>query len=154
LIATKDGTADANVPQNILDPWLSYGNEVNRGVEEREQEDPTVLQVARPWAGRVSSGAIDPSQLRAMRSWRRSLAYPDAEGRLPSLEARLRLVQTGGAGGIQPRLRLGPPAEYLAGLHLLDQYGEHENPCRTFVAQADVRQGAPEAFQGFLLVVT
>ena len=48
LIATKDGTVDGNVPENIPDPSLSCRNEVNRRVDERQQEDSTVQQVARP----------------------------------------------------------------------------------------------------------
>ncbi len=44
------------------------------------------------------------------------------------------------------------PAEYLAGLHLVDIYGEDESKWRDFLIDADF-QNSPEAIKGFMLAV-
>jgi hypothetical protein len=44
-------------------------------------------------------------------------------------------------------------AEYLAGLHVLDQYGDNVDTWREFLTLADTMPGAPDAIKEFLLVV-
>jgi len=153
MIAAKDGTTDGNLPENIPDLMLSYVNEVNRGVDEHKQEDRTVHQVAKVVAWECLKRTYRPTPAPRQEVLAALAGAHDAEGMLTYLEARLRLVQTIGAGRNQIRFTLDPLAEYLAGLHVLDQYGENEDAWRTFFTHADAMPGAPEAIQGFLLAV-
>jgi HEAT repeat protein len=75
-----------------------------------------------------------------------------AKVRLKYLENRLRLIRTK-EPGYKVLFDLDPLAEYLAGLYLVDCYGEDEKKWREFLAEADSKPGAPEAIKGFLLAV-
>jgi hypothetical protein len=69
------------------------------------------------------------------------------------LEDRLRLIQTVGAGRNQIRFALDPLAEYLAGLYVMEAYGDNVDAWKQFFAHAEALPGAPEAIRGFFLAV-
>lgn len=75
-----------------------------------------------------------------------------AKVRLKYLENRLRLIRTK-EPGYKVLFDLDPLAEYLAGLYLVDCYGEDEEKWRELLAEVDSKPGAPEAIKGFLLAV-
>ncbi|WP_293322015.1 hypothetical protein [Microcoleus sp. PH2017_12_PCY_D_A] len=76
----------------------------------------------------------------------------NAEQRLNYLEEKLHLIQTNLPSQENIRFVLDPVAEYLAGLHLVDIYGEDESKWRDFLIDADF-QNSPEAIKGFMLAV-
>jgi hypothetical protein len=76
-----------------------------------------------------------------------------AKERITYLEENLRLVQTLRAGRDRVKFALDPLAEYLAGLFLVEQYGDCEESWRKFLAHADAVPGAPKAIRGFLLAL-
>lgn len=75
-----------------------------------------------------------------------------AKVRLKYLENRLRLIRTK-EPGYKVLFDLDPLAEYLAGLYLVDCYGEEKQRWCEFLAEIDSKPGAPEAIKGFLLTV-
>jgi len=153
MIAAKEGTAEGNLPENIPDLMLSYVNEVNRGVEENKQDDRTVHHITKAVAWECLKKTYRPTPALRHEVSAALAGTHDAEGLLTYLEERLRLVQTIGAGRNQIRFTLDPLAEYLAGLHVLDRYGDNEDAWRQFFTLADAMPGAPDAIKEFLLAV-
>jgi hypothetical protein len=141
------------LPENIPDLMLSYVNEVNRGVEENKQDDRMVHHVAKAVAWECLKKTYRPTPAPRHEVLAALAGSHDAEGLLTYLEEQLRLVQTIGAGRNQIRFTLDPLAEYLAGLHVLDQYGDNEDAWRQFFTLADAMPGAPDAIKEFLLAV-
>ena len=48
---------------------------------------------------------------------------------------------------------MDPLAEYLAGLHLIENYASDEEKWAGLLSDADAKPGAPEAIKGFLLAL-
>jgi HEAT repeat protein len=153
MIAAKEDVADRQLPENIPDLMLSYVNEVNRGVEEPKLEDRTVHRCAKAIAWECLRETYRPTAAKRDAVLVALAGEKDAEAALKYLEERLRLVQTVGAGRDQMRFALDPLAEYLAGLHLVEQYRADEEPWREFLARAQSMPGAPEVIRSFLLAV-
>ncbi|MCZ6875982.1 MAG: HEAT repeat domain-containing protein [bacterium] len=65
----------------------------------------------------------------------------------------LGLVVCSGPAKAWIRFALDPLAEYLAGLYLVEQYGESETLWHGFLARAQVIPGAPQTIKAFLLAV-
>jgi hypothetical protein len=66
------------------------------------------------------------------------------------LERKLKIVQVMGTDRASQRLTLEPLAEYLAALHLIEEFRNDENAWNNFLGRADCAPGAPEAIKGFL----
>lgn len=172
LIAAKDSTASgvgvqglAPLPDNIPDLMLSYLNELNRSVTGDKFDDSsdgdslrdsfasrTVQQDAKAIAWECLKQTYRPATAKREDAIA-VLGGDNAEARLKYLEDRLRLIQTIGPALDQIRFALDPLAEYLAGLQLLENYGENQGQWRKFLTQAAAMPGAPTAIQGFLLAV-
>jgi hypothetical protein len=58
-----------------------------------------------------------------------------------------------GAGRNQIRFALDPLAEYLAGLYVVEAYGDNVDAWKPFFAHAEALPGAPEAIRGFFLAM-
>lgn len=71
--------------------------------------------------------------------------------RLNYLAAKLRVVDIVGEGQDQIRIALDPMAEYLAGLHLINLYGNKDSDWRKFLKKAG--EFDKLAIQGFMLAV-
>jgi hypothetical protein len=153
MIAAKEGPAEGILPDTIPELMLSYVNEVNRGVDHPKQEDRTVHGVAKVMAWVCLKRTYRPIPAPREDVLAALQGGQDAEAVLSYLEDRLRLIQTVGAGRNQIRFALDPLAEYLAGLYLVETYGQNENAWREFLAQAEAMPGPPEVRQGFLLAV-
>jgi HEAT repeat protein len=153
MIAAKEGPAARVLPDTIPDLMLSYVNEVNRGIDHPKQEDRTVHRVAKVIAWECLKRTYLPTPAPREDVLAALGGEQDAEAMLSYLEDRLRLIQTVGAGRNQIRFALDPLAEYLAGLYVVDAYGDHVDAWEQFFAHAEALPGAPDAIRGFLLAV-
>jgi hypothetical protein len=153
MIAVKEGSIDGNLPETIPDLMLSYVNEVNRGVEGHKQDDRMVHRVAKAIAWQCLKRTYHPTSAPHQAVLDALAGEQDAEAMLTYLENRLRLIETRGAGRNQIRFILDPLAEYLAALHVLDQYRDNEDAWRQFFTLTDAMPGAPAAIKEFLLAV-
>ncbi|HEY9671650.1 MAG TPA: HEAT repeat domain-containing protein [Waterburya sp.] len=159
LIAAKDGTITDQLPDNIPDLMLSYLNELNRDVSGDKLDNYAIQQDAKAIAWECLKGTYRPAAakrevaLAKLAAGVAALGGDNAETRLKYLEDRLRLIQTIGPAQDQIRFALDPLAEYLAALHLLEDYGKNQGQWRKFLAQTAAMPGAPTAIQGFLLAV-
>ena len=153
MIATKESAAESILPGTIPDLMLSYVNELNRGIDRPKQGDRTVHRVTKVIAWECLKRIYRPTPapredvLTALRG------EQDAEALLSYLEDRLRLIQTIGAGRNQIRFALDPLAEYLAGLYVVEVFGDNVDAWEEFFAHAETLPGAPDAIRGFLLAV-
>ena len=143
IIAAKEGSIDGNLPETIPDLMLSYVNEVNRGVESHKQDDRLVHRVAKAIAWECLKRTYYPTPAPRQAVLAALVGEQNAEALLTYLEDRLRLIETSGAGRNHIRFMLDPLAEYLAGLHILDQYGDNADAWRQFLTRADAMPGAP-----------
>lgn len=166
MIAVKEGTAGVKLPDNIPDLMLSYLKELNRdvyGLQEGSGEgaagenssrldDRAVHQLAKlaAWECLASTYRPAPANRQHVIAAFRSAGTEDD---LQYLEDRLRLIETVEPAKTRVRFVLDPLAEYLAGLHLVERYGEDGEKWNEFLAQADTMEGGPEAIKGFLLAV-
>jgi HEAT repeat protein len=159
LIAVKDGTASgvgvqglAPLPDNIPDLMLSYLNELNRDVNGDKFDDRIIQDDAKAIAWECLKETYRPTTAKRNDALA-ALTGDNAENRLKYLEDRLRLIQTIGPAQDQIRFALDPLAEYLAALHLLEDYGKNQGAWRKFLSQVTTIPGSPTAIQGFLLAV-
>jgi hypothetical protein len=128
-------------------------NEVNHGVESHQQDDRLVHRVAKAIAWECLKRTYYPTPAPRQAVLAALVGEQNAEALLTYLEDRLRLIETSGAGRNHIRFMLDPLAEYLAGLHILDQYGDNADAWRQFLTRADAMPGAPDAIKEFLLAV-
>jgi hypothetical protein len=82
-----------------------------------------------------------------------ALGGDEAEDQLKYMQDRLRLIQPVPPALNRVRLILDPLAEYLAAMHVVATNAEDEGAWRRFMTEADSKNGAPEAIQGFLLAI-
>jgi len=128
MIATKEGTA-VDLPDNIPDLMLSYLNELNRGAVDNEPNTRTVQQDAKAIAWECLKQTYKPASARhneVLAVLTASNGNNSAEARLQYLEKHLRLIQTVGSAQDKIRFALDPLAEYLAGLHLVEDYSNNK----------------------------
>jgi hypothetical protein len=153
MIAAKEGSIEGNLPRTIPDLMLSYVNEVNRGVESPKQDDRLVHRVLKAIAWECLKRTYYPAPAPHQAVLTALAGEQDVEAVLTYLENRLRLIETSGAGRNYIRFMLDPLAEYLAGLHVLDQYGDNADAWLEFLTLANTMPGAPDTIKEFLLAV-
>ena len=149
-IAAKEGNQE-KLPENIPDLMLEYLNQLNR--KETELDDRAVHSVAKAIAWECVRQTYRPTPARTDAVLGALGGGSLAEARVRYLEQKLRLIQVLGAGKDKIKFGLDPLSEYLAGLYVLDKYGDREASWREFLARADAMPGAPAATEGFLLAV-
>ncbi|MBW4682715.1 MAG: HEAT repeat domain-containing protein [Microcoleus vaginatus WJT46-NPBG5] len=155
VVASKEGKKDDNLPENIPDLMLEYVNEINRDVAANRLDERMVHADAKA----IAWECLKPTYKPATAKFKDAIAAlsalnpQDTEIRLKYLEETLRLIQTVGSAKENIRFTLDPVAEYLAGLHLIDVYGNNDSKWQGFLSVADSQAGSPDAIKGFLLAV-
>ncbi len=152
MISAKSSEDQSDLPATIPDLMLSYLNELNLGVSEDKVEDRHVHHTAKVLAWECVKQTFRPTPAR-YEDVIAALEVEDAQARIDYLETRLRLCRSVQPAQEQVSILLDPLAEYLAGLHLVDTYGDREAAWRDFFTEADSKFGAPWAIRGFLLAV-
>ncbi|NEU72665.1 PBS lyase [Hassallia byssoidea VB512170] len=151
MIATKEGTA-IDLPNNIPDLMLAYLNELNRGAAENEPDNRTVQRDAKAIAWECLKQTLRPTTAILNDVLAALDAHDNAEARLEHLKKRLHLIDIIGSEENKIRFALDPLAEYLAGLYLLDSYGNDKISWHNFLAQAEATSDI-ELIKGFLLAL-
>ncbi|MEZ2278868.1 MAG: HEAT repeat domain-containing protein [Microcoleus sp.] len=154
LIAKMEGVKDQNLPQNIPDLMLEYVKQLNRDVAENKLTNRTVYEDAQLLAWECLKLTYRPASTKIKDAINALsvLNSQNAEQRLNYLEEKLHLLQTNLPSQENVRFVLDPVAEYLAGLHLVENYDNNESKWRDFLIDADF-QNAPEAIKGFMFAV-
>lgn len=158
LIAHKSGIADSHLPDNIPDLMLSYLNELNRGHNINEPDNPTVHQDAKVVAWECLKYTFRPAPVKRETLLTElelacGIDREAAKLRLRHLDTRLRILHTVGPAQDQILFSLDPLAECLAALYLVELYGNEAYLWQNFMIQSDAMPGAPESIQGFLLAL-
>ncbi|MBD2043655.1 HEAT repeat domain-containing protein [Microcoleus sp. FACHB-672] len=155
VIASKEGKKDDNLPETIPDLMLEYVNEINRDVATNRLDERMVHADAKAIAWKCLKPTYKPAtaKFKDVIAALSALNPQDVEIRLKYLEETLRLIQTVGAAKEDIRFTLDPVAEYLAGLHLIDVYGNNDSKWQGFLTVAESQPGFPDAIKGFLLAV-
>jgi len=154
LVAKMEGNKSGKLPENIPDLMLSYLNELNRDMVENKLTDITVHEDAKLLAWECLKLTYRPTSTKILDAINALSAFhsQDVDRRFNYLQEKLHLMQTNVPSKENVRFVLDPVAEYLAGLHLVDIYGENESKWRDFLIDADF-QNSPEAIKGFMLAV-
>jgi hypothetical protein len=155
MIVAKEAPGFDDLPDNIPDLMLQYLNQVNLNLSESEKNpgNPTIQRIAKAisWVSLALTFRPTDASLAAIHA---SLAdEPDLNQKLDYLCRDLGIIQCVGPAEDKVRVSLDPVAEYLAGLRLLELYGANEVQWQAFLKEADKKEGAPQAIQGFLLAV-
>ncbi|GAX41682.1 hypothetical protein NIES4075_26790 [Tolypothrix sp. NIES-4075] len=151
MIATKEGTA-IDLPNNIPDLMLAYLNELNRGAAENEPDNRTVQRDAKAIAWECLKQTFRPTTAILNDVLAALDAHDHPEARLEHLKKRLHLIDIIGSAEDKIRFALDPLAEYLAGLYLLDSYGNDKTSWQNFLTQAEATSDI-ELIKGFLLAI-
>ena len=154
LVALSErGEALENLPASVPDLMLSYLNNLNRDRQEADPDDPTVHRAASITAWECLRKTYRPGQGKK-EDIRAALRTVDLSEELPAyLEDRLRVIRTIEPAQTHVQFVMDPLSEYLAGLRLVELYGNSEEKWRGFLNRADLMPGSPEAIKGFLLAV-
>lgn len=156
LIKKNGGT----LPETIPDLMLQYLNEINRNHlneinrNQRGFNDVTVQAAAKKIAWMSLCVTLHP-QRACVKDVVAALGCDkdEAEAQIEYLERKLKIVQVMGADRASLRLTLDPLAEYLAAIHLIEEFSSDENAWNSFLGRSDCTPGAPEAIKGFLLAL-
>jgi HEAT repeat protein len=152
MIAAKEGTIGDDLPENIPDLMVKYIDIIYR----QPPEAPDIrklVQGAEVVAWECLKKRYQPMPgnrdeiLNSLGGTETGLLIIDY------LENTLRITKTVGALRNQIRFVFDPLSEYLAGLHLLEQYGKDDEKWRGFLTEADTKDGSPGSIRGFLLAV-
>ena len=151
LIASKEKPEDScTLPENIPDLMLQYLNQLNR--KEAGMDDSAVRAAAKIIAWECLRHTFRPTPAK-MGAVLEALGGDEAEDKIKYLEKKLQLIQVLGVAGSQVKFALDPLAEYLAGLHVVEQYGGNKEAWREFLARASTAFGGTDKIKGFLLAV-
>ena len=141
-----------DLPNNIPDLMLEYLNQINQDIIEDKLDDRSVHKDASILAWQSLQDIFRPVPIN-IEDALKALGGDDAQNRLNYLENRLHLIQTIGAAKDKIRFVLDPLAEYIAGLHLLETFGNQQHLWEQFLQKAADTEDAPESIQGFLLAL-
>jgi hypothetical protein len=129
---------------------LQYLNQLNR--TKPRLDDRAVRAAAKSIAWECLRHTYQPSPAK-MDAILNALGGDAAEDKIKYLEQKLQLIQVLGVARDRVKFALDPLAEYLAGLHVVEQYGSNEEAWREFLARANTSFGATDKIKGFLLAV-
>jgi hypothetical protein len=151
LIASKEKSEDSRLlPENIPDLMLQYLNQLNR--KEGRMDDRAVRTAAKIIAWECLRNTYQPTPAK-MDAVLQALGGDAAEDKIKYIEEKLQFIQVLGVARDRVKFSLDPLAEYLAGLHLVENYRGNEESWRQFLAQASTAFGATDKIKGFLLAV-
>jgi hypothetical protein len=153
MVATKEDPNFEGLPDNIPELILSYLNWINRQESEKNPGNKAVQRIAKvvSWVSLAPTFRPQDASLAAIRI---ALAdEADLDQKLAYLCRDLEIIQYVGPAEDRVRVTLDPVSEYLAGLRLLELYGANEVQWKAFLKEADKKEGAPKAIEGFLLAV-
>ena len=140
-------------PDNIPDLILGYLKEINQKAESRTgKEYPNLARDAKHLAWKCLEESYKPKEINSQ-IVKQTLDRDDVQEYLDYWEKELRLIRKVGVAEEKIRFTLAPLTEYLAGLHLIDQYEGKEEDWQGFLKQVDSRSGTIEEIKGFLLAV-
>lgn len=151
IAAKKEALQDValQMPDNVPDLMLSYLNELNRAEREDRLENRTVHHDAKLIGWEYLQSTYSPTSI----TREDAITILGDDKRLTYLEQNLRLIQTKGPAQDRICFALDPLAEYLAGLHIVEHYGQDETAWQHFLEQVDERLDASNTISGFLLAV-
>jgi GTPase SAR1 family protein len=148
--AKENISASARSLDNIPDLMLDHLEKLNRQAERViGQEYPTLKDDAKVIAWKCLEREYKPSYVER-EAVVKALGEIKADVCLQYFEGKLHLIKSG-YNKDTISFALDPLAEYLAGLYLVDSYGENETSWREFLAQAESKP--QEEIKGFLLAV-
>lgn len=161
MVAAAEGSTTEELPNNVPDLMLNYINEVNKE-KDSKIDDAIVQRDLKIIAWECLKETLKPETaereqvikcLSALEN-ESSMAKHSAQNRLQYLEERLGLIRTVPPAKTKIRFGLDPLAEYLAGLYLVECYGEDEQAWRTFLNEVvENNSGLSEEIHGFLLAL-
>ena len=160
MIVAKEGTYTDELPDNVPDLMLQYLNELNKSTS-GELSNQKVHEISQLVAWQCIQPTFKPESadckqvltaLEGLESDAETRAEK-AQQHLKYLESRLYLVRKKKPDLQTLRFTLDPLAEYLAGLHLVQQHGKDEDAWREILAQTEDKPGFPEEIKGFLLAL-
>jgi hypothetical protein len=112
---------------DLAELMLSYLNELNRGLIHEQLDDRTVHQAAKSLAWACVQQQLRLAPIRRSEALRTLSTTGSAQPTLDYLEYRLSLIQTIGAAQEEVQFVLAPLANYLAAIHLVELFADHEN---------------------------
>ena len=151
LIAVKFGITADTIPDNIPELILCYLNQLNQAVTDHPLDNRTIQHDAKIIAWECLRHTYQPTSAKR-NAILTALHQEDAENHLDYLENRLCIIQTIAAAQDQIRFTLDPVAEYLAGLYLVEVYGNNKQAWQNLLTKLDA-QKEMASIQGFLLAL-
>jgi hypothetical protein len=145
MIASKENLDQKTLPENIPDLMHHYLNELNR--KEGLLPDRTVHSAAKAIAWECLKETFRPAPAKIEAVLAALGGATAAQDRINCLERNLRLVQVIGVGRDRVKFMLDPLTEYLAGLDLVERYGDNEHLWKGFMAKTYSVPGAPDAIK-------
>ena len=153
ITVKKEVTSIEDLPDSIPDLMLGYLNWINRNRTDKDPDHRTIHRISKiiAWASLEETFHPSDASLSVIQS-----ALPeeqDLNEKLSYISEKLGLIRFVGHSLNRIRFTLDPLSEYLAGLRLLELYGSENEQWRRFIAEADQKEGAPEAIDDFLTAV-
>jgi len=152
MVAKQEKTIDDDLPQSIPSLMLRsieilYNKNPPTGLALREVIKAAALIAWECLRRDFRPLATDYDEAKQVLS-----SFSNGEQCLDYLKDKLKLIETTSFDQ-RIRFRIDPLAEYLAGIHLVEQYGENEAKWRGFFKLATSITRSPENIKGFLLAL-
>ncbi|QDV15785.1 Aliphatic amidase expression-regulating protein [Gimesia panareensis] len=151
LISAKEQGSNADLPRDIPNLMVNYLLELNRHFRELGFDDSLVFRIAKLIAWECLKEQYSPSI--ANKNFLLEILPPEnGQGILSHLELNLGIIQTTvDFEGV--RFTIDPLAEYLAGLHLVADFGKDSSKWDALISKLENRSKSSDEINGFLVAL-
>lgn len=162
MISRVERSSNKDLPDNFPGIVLTYLNDLNFHVRGSKLEERIVQQDAKAIAWFCLKQTFKPNSVHRNQILKVLAQLKDGtediqtkpDQRLKYFEDTLSLIKTEGADRNKIRFILDPLAEYLAGLYLIELYGDNETFWyKEVLEKVDTEIANPEEIKGFLLAL-
>jgi HEAT repeat protein len=160
MVAKAEGRLSDRMPENIPDLMLSYLNELNYNLIEKELSSEIVHKAAKITAWECLKVGFKP-ETTERDTILEALVNSESEGKgtdtakknLLYLEERLQIIRRSPFSPTKVRFELDPLAEYLASLFLVEKYKNNISEWENLLNRLESVKGKGEEINGFLFAL-
>ena len=152
MISDEETGTMMRPPASVPDLMLRYLNRLNQDAKEGDLDDGAVQAATKAlaWACLKERYRPAPAPREVALA---ALDRPDADSRLKELEERVQVIAATEPDRTRVQFTLDPLAEYLAAMHVVEQFDGDQEKWREFLDGAQAASADPSAIRGFLLAV-
>jgi len=153
LIRAKAGLSGEDDPNNIPELMLAYLNDINRAASAKQPDTASLHKAAEGIAWECLKKTFRPMPANQSDVLRSLGGGKEVRLAVEHLENKLKIIRRVGLSRDRLTFTLDPLCEYLAGLHLVNAYGNNEDLWHNFLERAAEQLSVSQSVKEFLLAI-